>query len=142
MQRKPTMYTITCTPSRWWWVFCVHFMSLLFYVTWSYFLCPIWDLLYCSIKWKKYQFRNSFIIQTTNCRKKQIDTPNTHVYHSSLSLLGTGTPITHDRVKLTFWVPNFPFTEIIQSCKCFPRVNKNTNLHTCYKEHSYLEHYA
>ena len=93
-------------------------------------------------KMKKYQFRNSFIIQTTNCRKKQIDTPNTHVYHSSLSLLGTGTPITNDRVKLTFWAPNFPFTEIIQSCKCFPRVNKNINLHTCYKEHSYLEHYA
>jgi hypothetical protein len=47
----------------------------------------------------------------------KIDTSNTHIHDHSLSLLGTGTSVESDSVKLGQWVQISPLSEMMQSCK-------------------------
>ena len=42
----------------------------------------------------------------------------------SLSWLGTDTSIKSGGVKLVLWAQTSPLIEMMQSCKCFPHVNK------------------
>ena len=81
-------------------------------------------------KQKKYftvgTIRNSTIKVVEICK---IDTHNTLILDRSLSWLSTGNSVKQNsRVKLVLWTQTFPLSEIVRSCKCFPRVNKMPTL--------------
>jgi len=83
-----------------------------------------------TIKLKKYltvgTIRNSNIKVVEICK---IDTPDTQILDRSLSWLSTGTSIKiNGGVKLVWWAQTFPLSEMVRSCKCFPRMNKMPTL--------------
>ena len=59
--------------------------------------------------------------------QRQIQYTNTQIHERALTCLVTGTPIKRGDVKLVLRVqapPPFFLSEMIQSCKCFPRVSE------------------
>jgi hypothetical protein len=76
--------------------------------------------LYClAAQWKVALTR--YLLKTTFWNYTQI-------HDLSCSWIGTGTSIKSGGVKLILWSQTSPLSEMMRSCKCFPRVSKMSTL--------------
>ena len=57
-----------------------------------------------------------------------VDTPNTQIHDRSRSWLGPATSMKCGGVKLVLLAPTSPLSEMMQACKCLPRVIKMPTL--------------
>lgn len=68
---------------------------------------------------KKVQKSNRKIVN-----KCKIDIINTHIHDRLISVHNTGTSMQNGGIKLVWWSQASPFSEMMRSLKCFPRVIK------------------